>query len=90
MDITKLTQIADHRQLNHERPARELLGYLRKIDPGIAERIVEVFGDETLASRWLVSPVRSLRSLTPLQALAESRRGDVLTVLNQIFHGIYA
>lgn len=89
MNIAELAQLAELHQLQHERSLLELLDALRDIDPKVAERTVEVFDDKTSAASWLASPVRSLGGVTPLQALAEGKREDVLRVLHQIRHGIY-
>ena len=89
MDITELAQLAELHQLQHERSLLELLDALRDIDPGVAERAVDVFDDKTSAAGWLASPVRSLGDIAPLQALAEGKREDVLRVLHQIMHGVY-
>lgn len=90
MNIAELAQHAELHQLQHERALLDLLDHLQQIDPEVAQRAVDVFDDNTNAAGWLASPVRSLGGLTPLQALAEGRREDVLTVLHQILHGIYA
>jgi len=90
MDITELAQRAELHQLQHGHSRLDLLDHLRQIHPEIADRAVHVFNDKTKAAGWLVSRVRSLGGATPLQALAEGRRDDVLRVLGQIVHGVYA
>lgn len=90
MDITELAQLAELQQLQHERSLLELLDALRAIDPEVAERAIYVFDDKTSAAGWLANPVMSLGGVMPLQALAEGRRADVLRVLGQISHGVYA
>ena len=89
MDIAELAQLAELHQLQHERSLLELLDNLRDIDPEVAERAVDTFDDKASAANWLASPVRSLGDITPLQALAEGKREDVLRVLHQIRHGVY-
>lgn len=89
MDIAELAQLAELHQLQHERLLLEVFDGLHDIDPEVADRAIHVFDDRTGAATWLANPVRSLGGVTPLQALAEGRREDVLRVLNQILHGIY-
>ncbi len=89
MDIAELAQLAELHQLQHEHSLLEMLDNLQAIDPEVAERAIHVFDDKTGAATWLANPVRSLGGVTPLQALAEGRREDVLRVLHQILHGIY-
>ena len=89
MDIAELAQLAELHQLQHERSLLEMLDNLRAIDLEVAQRAVGVFDDKTSAASWLASPVRSLGGVTPLQALAEGKREDVLRVLHQIGHGVY-
>lgn len=89
MDIVELAQLAELHQLQYERSLLELLDGLQVIDPEVAEQAIHVFDDRTGAAAWLASPVRSLGGVTPLQALAEGRREDVLRVLHQILYGVY-
>ena len=89
MDIVELAQLAELHQLQHERSLLEVFDGLRAIDPEVADQATHVFDDRTGAAAWLANPVRSLGGVTPLQALAEGRREDVLRVLHQILHGIY-
>jgi len=89
MNIAELAQLAELHQLQHENTLLEMLDNLRTIDPEIAAQAVSVFDDKTTAAGWLASSVRSLGGATPLQALAEGRRADVLRVLGQIAHGVY-
>lgn len=90
MDIAELAQLAELQQLQHERLLLELLEHLRAIDPEVAERAIHVFDDKASAANWLAIPVMSLGGVMPLQALAEGKREDVLRVLGQILHGVYA
>lgn len=90
MDINELAQLAELQQLQHERSLLELLDHLRTIDPEVAERAIYVFDDRTSAANWLANPVISLGGVMPLQVLAEGKREDVLRVLGQILHGVYA
>lgn len=89
MNIAELAQLAELHQLQHEHSLLEMLDHLRAIDPEVTKRTVDAFDDKTSAANWLTNPVRSLGGVTPLQALAEGRREDVLRVLNQIGHGVY-
>ncbi len=91
MNIAELTRLAERNQLQHEHALLEMFDALHAIDPEVAERTLDVYdGDRLGAATWLANPVMSLGGLTPLQVLAEGRREDVLTVLHQIFYGIYA
>lgn len=90
MNIAELSQRAKLQQLQHERSLLDLLDHLRAIDPEVAERAIYVFDDKASAANWLASPVMSLGGVMPLQALAEGKREDVLRVLGQILHGVYA
>lgn len=89
MDINELAQFAELHQLQHENTLLELLDNLRAIDPEVAAQAIRVFDDKASAAGWLASLVRSLGGATPLQALADGRRADVLRVLGQIAHGVY-
>ena len=89
MGITELAQLAELHHLQHERSLLEMLDGLRDIDPEVADQAIHVFDDRTGAAAWLANPVRSLDGVTPLQALAEGKREDVLRVLHQIRHGVY-
>lgn len=88
MNVKELARLAERQQLKEKRARREMLDLLRDIDPEVAERAVYVFHDKTDAANWLASPVLTLGGVTPLQALAEGRREDVLRVLNEIFYGL--
>ena len=89
MDIAELAQLTELHQLQHEHSLLEMLDNLRAIEPEVAERAIHVFDDKTGAATWLANPVRSLGGVTPLQALAEGRREDVLRALDQIVYGVY-
>ncbi len=89
MNIAELAQLAELHQLQHERSLLEMLDNLRAIEPELAERAIYVFDDKTGAAAWLANSVRSLGGVTPLQALAEGRREDVLRALDQIVYGVY-
>lgn len=90
MHITDLVKVTERQQLEFERSLLEVFDGLRDIDPEVADQAIHVFDDKTRAATWLANPVRSLGGVTPLQALAEGRREDVLRVLDQIAHGVYA
>lgn len=83
-------QLAEFHQSRHEHALLEVLDSLRAIDPGVTEQVIRVFGDRASATSWLINPVRSLGGVIPLRALADGKREDVVRVLNQIGHGVYA
>jgi uncharacterized protein (DUF2384 family) len=89
MNVKELAWHAELHQSRHERSLREILDRLRQIDPEVAERAVYVFSGKSGAAHWITSPVLTLGSITPLQALAEGRRRDVLHVLSDLFYGLY-
>jgi uncharacterized protein (DUF2384 family) len=68
-------------------PTRELTNYRELVD-----RVVEAFGDEIKASRWLSLPNSELNGETPLQAVQRSDYdAEVLEpILTRIEHGIYS
>jgi hypothetical protein len=88
MNVKELAWHAEIHQFRHECTLLKMLDSLRGIDPKVAERAVYVFDDQTDAAHWLTKPVLTLGGITPLQALAEGRREDVLWVLNEIFYGL--
>ncbi len=90
MNIKELARLAKRHQSREARSQLKLLDRLREIDPEVAARAVYVFDDPADAASWLANPVMTLGGLTPLQALAEGRRADVLRVLDQLFYGINA
>lgn len=90
MDIAELVQLAKQHHRQHDLVLLSVLNHLREIDPEVATGAIGVFGDRTRAAEWLVTPVRSIGGIAPIEALAGNRRIDVLRVLDQIAHGIYA
>lgn len=90
MNIAELVQLAESHRLQHQHALLEVLDSLRTIDPGVTEQVIRVFGERARAANWLINPVRSLGGVIPLRALAEGKREDVLRVLGQILHGVYA
>lgn len=68
-------------------PSLALTNYKRLVD-----RAVEVFGDESKASRWLSISNADLEDRTPLEAVQEEGyRADLLEpIFTRIEHGIYA
>lgn len=90
MNLADLVQLAERHQLQYERSLLDLLEHLRQIDPEVADRTVYVFGDKAMAAHWLANPVRTLGGAVPLRLLAQGKRQDVLKILHQILHGIYA
>ena len=88
MNVKELARLAERHQSQQERSQLELLDHLRQIDPEVAERAVYVFDDKSHAALWLTKSVITLGNITPLQALAEGKREDVLRVLNGIFYGL--
>ncbi len=67
-------------------PARDLANYTR-----LVARVIDVFGDEEKASRWLSLPNADLGGETPLQsAQKDGYLGkSVEPILIRIEHGIY-
>ncbi len=64
---------------------RELANYRK-----LVERVVEVFGDEIKASRWLSLPNPELNGETPLQAVQRNDHDTRVLepILTRIEHGI--
>ncbi len=88
MNVKELAELAERRQLSEEHSRQELLDHLRKLDPELAARVVYVFDDKSHAALWLTKSTIILDNITPLQALAEGNREDVLRVLNGILYGL--
>ncbi len=88
MNVKELARLAERHQSQQEHSQLELLDHLREIDPEVVERAVYVFDDKADAASWFTKPVMTLDGITPLQALAEGRREDVLRVLNGILYGL--
>lgn len=67
-------------------PIRELANYRKLVD-----RVVDAFGDEIKASRWLSLPNAELKGETPLQAAQPSGYDPQVLepLLARIEHGIY-
>lgn len=87
--IEELASLAEQARSGLDHSLIELLDRLQDLDPEIVDMMLRVFGDSTKAARWLANSVMSLGGVTPLRALAEGRREDVLRVLHQISYGIY-
>ena len=83
MKVEELASLAERSRSKFERSLTEVLDSLRDIDPEVADQALYVFDNRTKTVCWLASPVRSLGGVTPLQALAEGRREDVLRVLHK-------
>jgi len=67
-------------------PTRELANYRKLVD-----RVVDAFGDEIKASRWLSRPNPELNGETPLQVAERvGYDAEVLeSLLTRIEHGVY-
>lgn len=67
-----------------------LLRQLERLDPEVAAQAIYVFSDRADAAHWLTRPHPELDYVTPLRAVAEGRRREVLDILMRLFHGISA
>ncbi|XVO83511.1 antitoxin Xre/MbcA/ParS toxin-binding domain-containing protein [Pseudomonas chlororaphis] len=59
---------------------------MKKGDPKLREAAIRVFGDESLAERWLTTPLQALADKSPVDADIE----DVLNLLARLEHGFCA
>lgn len=87
--LRKLTDLAAKHEHAFQRELEAILKALGTIDREVASRAVSVLG-RSAAARWLTSRNITLASTTPLCALAEGRRDQVLAALGRIEHGIGA
>lgn len=88
MNVKELARLAERHRSREKRSQLKMLDLLRQIDPEVAKQAVHVFNDKTDAAEWLASPILTLGGITPLQALAEGKREDVLRVLNGILYDL--
>lgn len=68
----------------------ELFATLETMDPEVATRILDMLGERLNAAQWIVRPVPGLGGMTPVQALAEGRRQDLLDLLFRVEHGLFS
>lgn len=87
--LRKLTDLAAKHERGFQRELEAILKAVGAIDREVASRAVSVLG-RSAAARWLASRNITLGSTTPLCALAEGHRDQVLAVLGRIEHGIGA
>lgn len=59
---------------------------MEKIDPVLLEAAIRVFGNESLAMHWLMTPSRALVDKRPVDATTE----DALELLARLEHGLGA
>ncbi len=84
----QLAQAAQIAHVKHDTALAKILAELKGVDPDIVDRAVLVWGDQSAAAAWFASASPPLGGKSPLQAMAESRRADVLALLAAIEHGL--
>lgn len=90
-DATSLATLADIPEaLERDREAAEaaILRQLERLDPEVAAQAIYVFDDRADAAHWLTRPHPDLDDVTPLRAIAQGQRREVLELLGRILHGI--
>ena len=60
-------------------------------NPAVWKRVVELFGDEKKAVRWLATPLSELGDRTPEEVLLEDPNADdVSAILDRIDYGVFS
>lgn len=86
--LATLAEIPEALERDREAAEAAILMRLERLDPEVAAQAIYVFDDRADAAHWLTRPHPELDDVTPLRALAEGRRREVLDLLGRIFHGI--
>lgn len=88
---TLKTLAADAERLrnDHDDGLEQLLKRLEELDSELATRVIEVFGNRSVAARWLARRRPCFRDQNPYPVIARGERQDVLDALGRIDHGTF-
>lgn len=59
------------------------------LDQDLSSMAIRALGNEDAAAHWLASPLKTLGNATPLEAIGEGKRRQVVDILTRIEHGVY-
>ncbi len=74
-------------QMRYWMRLEEFLRRLEDVDPELANRVIEVWGDRDEAAVWLATVQPALKT-TSYRALASGKRQAVLDILGRLQHGL--
>ncbi len=74
-------------QNKHEAALLEIMNEIGDLDRELVDKAMEVLGDQSATAVWFVSTSSPLGK-SPLQAMADGQREEVLRVLTAIEHGL--
>lgn len=83
-----LAQAAQVAQDKHQAALAKIMAELRDLDRELVDKALEVFGDQSATAAWLAAERRVLGGKSPLQAMADGQRNEVLALLAAIEHGL--
>lgn len=86
-DMEELVVRAERYQEEFTKHVNEVFAQLQTLDPGLANYTVEVLEDRLDAALWMLMPNHALKGKSPLSAVADGCRQDVLDILGRIEHG---
>lgn len=89
-DETSLFEQAERARGKYEQDLVGIFRKLKKVDSEVASLAMEVWDDEVDTSLYLASPVPVLAGKSPLEALKNGDRDEVISILYRIEYGIYS
>ena len=86
--LATLAEIPEALERDREAAETAILRQLERLDPEVAAQAIYVFDDRADAAHWLTLAHPELDDVSPLRAIAQGQRREVLELLGQILHGI--
>lgn len=88
VSLATLAEIPETLERDREAVEAAILRQLERLDPEVAAQSIYVFDDRADAAHWLTRAHPELDDVTPLRAIAQGQRRDVLDLLGRILYGI--
>lgn len=89
--MKKLSDRAKQAERSYERELVEIFNELKQQDPEIAEAALCLYeGNKTTAAKFITTQVAALGEISPLYALDNGQREDVLVLMRRLEEGIFS